>query len=137
MQPVRLPQRGAGGAVKLCLEPDCWNVTAGSRCADCERARQRARNADPARKPRRTRAYMDTVIPVGAACWCCGSTADLTRHHVTPLALMDAVREDGSPAFFDPAGSLVPMCRSCNSSIGARVMAGFACPQHGGVVLDG
>lgn len=109
-------------------------TTGGARCPSCERAHQRARNASPARKPRRVRAYMDTVIPVGSACWCCGSTDDLTRHHVHPLA---------APIITGPTDTrrnesgLVPMCRGCNSSIGARRMAGLKCPMHGGTVVEG
>jgi hypothetical protein len=101
-------------------------ATLATRCRECERAYQQARNADPKRKPRRTRAYMATKIE--GPCACCGSTADLTRHHLDPIAT--ALGHVG-------LGDLVPMCRSCNSSIGARRMADMRCPQHGGVVLGG
>lgn len=104
--------------VRLCLEPGCMNTTQSARCADHERAWQRARNQQPGRQPRRTRAY--TNIPLGPQCLCCGATQDLTRHHVEPLA--------GSRS----GGMLITMCRRCNSSIGTKRMAGLACPMHGG-----
>lgn len=124
---------------KLCVEVGCMGVTlGGARCPSCERAYQRARNASPARKPRRTRAYMDTVIPVGASCWCCGSTEDLTRHHVDPLVSTVRLWPDGVVRYADPGpDGLVPMCRRCNSSIGANRMAGLACPMHGGTIVEG
>lgn len=115
--------------LRLCIEPDCMQPTAGTRCPAHERAYQAERNRRPGRQPRRTRAYMDTVIPVGAACWCCGATEDLTRHHVTPLARTALVFAGENP---DQYGGLIPMCRRCNSSIGTKRMAGLTCPMHGG-----
>lgn len=113
--------------MKVCLEPDCWNVTDGTRCREHEAAYQRARNADPRRKPRRTAAYMRTVIEGG--CACCGTTADLTRHHPDPLARRD-------PRDLSTIGALVPMCRRCNSSIGTHRMETWTCPMHGGRIAD-
>lgn len=107
--------------LKLCIFDGCFSPTLGSRCAEHERQHQAERNRLPGRQPRRTRAYMETPIPVGSMCWCCGSTQDLTRHHANPLARRP-----------DASSLLVPMCRSCNSSIGAKHMAGLACPLHGG-----
>jgi len=108
--------------MKLCIEPDCWNVTAGTRCAEHERAYQRARNLRRG-KVRTPQAAYRKVSLDGKQCACCGTTADLTRHHVDPIA-------SGRMG-----GLLVAMCRRCNSSIGAKVMEGRLCPLHGGTVV--
>lgn len=122
----------------MCITAGCMQPTAGTRCQRCEREHQAQRNADPKRKAYRDPAYR--AIPLGGqVCWCCGTDQDLTRHHVTPLALERSIRPDGTPAFFAPdaVAPVVPMCRSCNSSIGWHTMEDHRCPQHGGVVLDG
>lgn len=123
---------------KLCVIASCMNLTTGgARCPVHEADHQRARNQRRGHERTPAAAYRKVVL-VGQQCWCCGTTEDLTRHHVTPLALESAVRPDGSPAYFDPSARtpIVPMCRSCNSSIGARRMAGLACPLHGGQVAE-
>lgn len=109
--------------VKLCVEPGCFNVTAGSRCTEHERAYQRKRNATPKRAA--YRAHKRHPFPFGTACACCGTTADITRHHPIPLAT-------GYLSF-----DAVPMCRRCNSSIADRIMEDHLCPMHGGVVAGG
>lgn len=107
--------------LKACIEPDCWQPTAGTRCPEHERAWQKARNAR--RGPARTRqAAYRKISLIGQACWCCGTTADLTRHHVDPLA------NGGTMS------AIMPMCRPCNSSIGTKLMGGLQCPMHGGQV---
>jgi 5-methylcytosine-specific restriction endonuclease McrA len=113
--------------VRLCITPGCLGATMGTRCADCEREHQRRRNADPKRRAYQDPAYRAISLG-GFVCACCGTDQDLTRHHVTPLAARRMA--------LDP-GELLPMCRSCNSSIGAHTMADSRCPQHGGVVLGG
>ena len=116
--------------IKLCVVAGCMNTTAGSRCTVHEAEYQRARNARRYLTRDRTRAaYRATVIPAGAVCVCCGTDVDLTRHHVLPLTAV----QDGLPLV--DQGHLVPMCRRCNSSIGARVMADHRCPMHGGEVF--
>lgn len=112
--------------LKLCVVAGCMNATAGSRCAEHERAHQRARNADPKRKAYRDPAYR--AIPLGGVCACCGSTEDLTRDHVHPLTLRPASRS---------TEWIQLLCRSCNGSKGGQVMADHRCPQHGGEVLRG
>lgn len=110
---------------KLCITPGCyWPTTGGARCPRHESEHQRTRNADPARKPRRTRAYMQTEL--GPFCVCCGATDDLTRHHVIALARGDWTRQV----------ELVTLCRRCNSSIGSRVVEGMVCPLHGGTYVS-
>lgn len=110
---------------KICIDPGCFTgTTGGPRCPEHEREYQRVRNVDPLRQPRRTREYLTTAIPAGSACVCCGSSEDMTRHHVRPLAWLNPAPSD-----------LVPMCRRCNSSIGAREVEGFTCPLHGGTVV--
>lgn len=118
--------------IKLCVVAGCMNTTAGSRCTVHEAEYQRERNARRYLTRDRTRAaYRATVIPAGAVCWCCGTDQDLTRHHLDPLAApLD------EPHLAAPA-RLVPMCRRCNSSVGARVMVDHRCPMHGGVVAGG
>lgn len=107
--------------MKVCIEPGCWTPTAGTRCAAHESAYQRERNKRRGGGRRPNAAYRRVSLD-GHACACCGTTDDLTRHHVTPLAAGDW------------SGVLVAMCRRCNSSIGARTMDGLKCPMHGGVV---
>lgn len=107
---------------RFCGVAGCMALTQSARCAEHERQHQAQRNRQPGRKPRRTRAYMDT--PLGDRCVCCQATTDLTRHHVAPLYRTPVV-PDWSPL-------LVTMCRSCNSSIGAKLMTDHRCPQHGG-----
>lgn len=108
--------------MKICIEPDCWNITAGTRCVPHEKAYQRARNQRRG-KARTPQAAYRKVSLEGKVCACCGTGEDLTRHHVVPLV----TNADG--------GFLVAMCRACNSSIGTRVMEGRLCPLHGGGVV--
>lgn len=119
--------------IKLCVVAGCMNTTAGSRCTVHEAEYQRARNARRYLTRDRTRAaYRATVIPAGAVCVCCGTDQDLTRHHVVPLADTHGFDNETRARNLH----LVPMCRRCNSSIGARVMADHRCPMHGGVVAS-
>ena len=112
--------------VKVCMEQGCWwPAPNGARCVEHERAHQAARNADPKRRAYRAASYRGLSL-VGQQCWCCGTTEDLTRHHVHPIAVMDK-------PWAGPAEAVIPLCRSCNSSVGAKIMGGFTCPQHGGV----
>lgn len=108
-------------SMRVCIAPDCWLPTTATRCTEHEQEHQRARNTDPRRRGRpdyrRERVYGD--------CACCGTDQDITRHHVVPLAAVNG----------SISGSWIPMCRSCNSSIGARIMADSQCPQHGGVIV--
>jgi hypothetical protein len=99
--------------VKVCIEPDCWNVTAGTRCPAHQAAKDRANYG---RKKARymKRAFRDA--PITSPCECCGTGLDLTRHHIT-------------------ADAWVSMCRRCNSSIADRTMAGRTCPLHGGAIV--
>ena len=116
--------------MKICIEPDCWNVTAGTRCVPHEKAYQRARNLRRGKARTPQAAYRKLSLE-GKVCACCGTSEDLTRHHVQPLS---------SPFLQNPdrlAGPMVAMCRPCNSSIGTRVMEGRLCPMHGGVVRGG
>lgn len=113
--------------MKPCIEPGCLLLTSRTRCPGHEAARQRARNADPKRRAYKDPAYV-AARPT-TPCACCGATTNLTRHHVLPLAAV----QDGIPLIAQ--GTLVSMCLSCNSSIGARIMADSKCPKHGGVVV--
>lgn len=107
---------------RLCIEAGCLQPTFATRCSEHQRALDRERNQDPRRHGHP--AYRSKPLPPGSACWCCGSQADLTRHHIAPLALPDGPGMDGL---------VVAMCRPCNSSIGASVMVGDRCPMHGGL----
>lgn len=109
--------------LRFCGVAGCMALTQSARCAEHERAHQKQRNRQPGRKPRRTRVYMDT--PLGTRCVCCQATTDLTRHHVSPLYRGPGPDLTGSPL-------LVTMCRSCNSSIGSKLMTDHRCPRHGG-----
>ena len=99
--------------LRVCIEAGCWQPADGPRCPEHERAHQRERNALAKRK-----AYVS-----GWPCACCGTLKDITRHHVIPLA-------DSDPRSL--TSILVPMCRSCNSSIGAKTMTDHRGPLHGG-----
>lgn len=99
--------------MKVCIEPGCWTPTAGTRCKAHEAERTRARYA--AKKARyMVRSFRDA--PILFPCECCGTTEDLTRHHVTPDAW-------------------VSMCRRCNGSIADRTMSDHRCPMHGGTIV--
>ena len=110
--------------MKICIEPDCWNVTAGTRCVPHEKAYQRARNQRRG-KARTPQAAYRKVSLEGKVCACCGTGEDLTRHHVVALSI----------GIHTAATELVPMCRRCNSSIGTREMEGRLCPMHGGIIV--
>lgn len=110
-------------ALRPCIDPDCARLTTATRCEQHEQAHQRERNLDPRRRGHP--AYR--AKPAYGDCACCGTDQDITRHHVVPLASVNGTL----------GGAWIPMCRSCNSSIGARVMVDSQCPQHGGVVIDG
>lgn len=116
--------------MKICIEPDCWNVTAGTRCVVHEKAYQRARNQRRGKARTPQAAYRKLSLE-GKVCACCGTGEDLTRHHVLPISYGYPDNPAGS------AGLMVAMCRRCNSSIGTRVMEGRLCPMHGGVVHRG
>lgn len=118
--------------LKVCISPNCWQRTLGTRCTDCEREYQQRRNAGRTQanvgKVKRA-TYVDAEYRrsiVYGDCLCCGTDVDITRHHVVPVAI-----ENGKLS-----GSWVPMCRSCNSSIGDRIMADNRCPMHDGVIVS-
>ena len=109
------------GLVRACL--DCRNVVRGKpRCADCQRQRDRAKQArrpdlhnDHAERERRRRVVADHRAIVGD--WCPGwerrpahPSADLTADHVKEVA-------KGGP----PDGRLVVRCRSCNAARSAHL----------------
>lgn len=99
--------------VKVCIEPGCWTPTNGTRCPAHQRVRDRARYQ--AKKSRYgIRSFRDA--PITTPCECCGTTDDLTRHHIDSAAW-------------------VAMCRRCNSSIADRTMADHRCPMHGGTIV--
>lgn len=66
----------------------------------------------------------ERVRRVVGACEDCGSTDDLTVDHVVPVAL-------GGPMLPGPEGVRV-LCRSCNSSKGARLDPGDGPPSGRG-----
>lgn len=107
--------------LKLCVTAGCMTATYGSRCGPCEKAHQSARNKAPSRRAIRYDSDYRRSVVYGA-CLCCGTESDITRHHVVPRATTSGAL----------GGSWVPMCRSCNSSIGAKLMSDNRCPQHGG-----
>jgi 5-methylcytosine-specific restriction protein A len=109
------------GLVRACL--DCRNVVRGKpRCADCQRQRDRAKQArrpdlhnDHAERERRRRVVADHRAIVGD--WCPGwerrpahPSADLTADHVKEVA------RGGKPD-----GWLVVRCRSCNAARSAHL----------------
>jgi 5-methylcytosine-specific restriction endonuclease McrA len=92
---------------------DCGSVVRkrhhDTRCPSCVRQREARRNAQPYRMAYRDPAYQ--AIPLIGACVVCGSTRDLTRDHVVPLIAHGSTER----------GNIRIVCRSCNSSKGARV----------------
>lgn len=111
------------------MEPGCLRPTLATRCDEHEAVWQARRNArrGAGRKPS---APYRKVSLVGQACWCCGTTEDLTRHHVQAIGRVHLRDRQGGELEYD---GLIPMCRRCNSSIGTKRMAGLACPLHGGI----
>lgn len=118
--------------LKVCIEANCWVASHNTRCPEHERAHQQRRNAGRTLanvgKVKRaiyiTPEYKKSVVY--GDCSCCGTDVDLTRHHVVPVAVQNGRL----------SGSWVAMCRPCNASIGARMMADSQCPMHGGVVVS-
>lgn len=120
--------------MKICIAPGCWNVTAGTRCAQHEREWQRARNGRRQKLAYNKRTYRAGSL-AGALCVCCGSGEDLTRHHVTPLATLRGDRATVAELPDWACGfPVVAMCRRCNSSIADRIMLTRECPMHGGEI---
>lgn len=74
---------------KPCITPGCSQYALGTarrpRCATCQRAYDRARNADPKRAPYRDPVYR--AIPIVGQCQHpgCESPAE-TRDHIKPLS---------------------------------------------------
>lgn len=124
--------------VKVCIELGCWQATPNTRCPEHERVWQARRNKRRGRDRTPAAAYRQVSL-AGQVCACCGTTEDLTRHHVSPLARRLQDRYPATVGLMSGAewGGIIPMCRRCNSSIGVRVMAGTKCPMHGGQVADG
>ncbi len=90
-----------------CLEPGCPHITTGTntRCTNCQRIWKRAKNAS---QPHHRGGWAKLAKQQRERQpWCsqCGARTDLTADHVTPGSL---------------AGGLDTLCRSCNSSKGAR-----------------
>lgn len=117
--------------MKVCIEPDCWTPTAGTRCTEHEREWQRARGLRRGKGRWANAPFRKVPIPAGAVCACCGTGEDLTRHHVIPLGWVG--RRPSLPDWCD-GYELVALCRRCNSSAGDRVMLTRQCPLHGGTV---
>jgi 5-methylcytosine-specific restriction endonuclease McrA len=96
---------------RLCLE--CTNYASprsknGSRCPRCETKRNNKRNADPKRAAYKDPVYRSFIV--GPHCSECGTTEDLTKDHIWPLA------KGGS----NTVNNIRTLCRSCNSSKGQR-----------------
>jgi 5-methylcytosine-specific restriction endonuclease McrA len=105
-------------------QPCPWRrLTSESRCPDCKRAHQRARDfarsGDPIRRFRRSQAWIKTSREFRAArpavCTLCGATEDLTTGHIIPLAeLLRAGRMDLALDW----GNLRVECRPCQNKQG-------------------
>jgi hypothetical protein len=89
---------------RICIELDCWQFTAKTRCTEHERQRQQQRNADPERRERYGGTWQSESAALRAAQpWCssCGLTVDLTVDH-------------------GPEGQRTVLCRSCHSKLEAE-----------------
>ncbi len=88
----------------------CGRLAAGSRCANCQRAKEAARPAYRAAyadaEYRRARAV---VKATGPTCWLCGKPGADTLDHVTPLAA----------GGLNVPSNWAPAHLSCNSRRGA------------------
>jgi 5-methylcytosine-specific restriction endonuclease McrA len=98
---------------RRCL--DCGCRTKRSRCDECQRRREHARNHAPRQQARlaiSTRQRERVYRRDGYRCVNCGKADDLTLDHVIPLAakIKTTYRDD----------EFATLCRWCNSSKGLR-----------------
>ena len=98
-----------------CLEPRCPNVTTRTRCPEHERAKQRRRDQQRGNAAARGydhsyRTNRAAILSTWPRCTYCGHVAD-TVDHVVALA-------SGGTNAMD---NLVPACKRCNSSRGAKL----------------
>lgn len=94
---------------RVCIETGCPILTEGTRCPAHQQELDRARNAQPARQPRRTRAYR--ANPSTGVCHICGKPGADSRDHVIPLAAGGSNTPD----------NIRPAHLACNSKKGYRV----------------
>jgi 5-methylcytosine-specific restriction endonuclease McrA len=87
------------------------------RCPDCYKAWERERNRSPEHRiwnsPEWKRARKAALARDGYACTECGATADLTVHHIVPLA---AGGEWGA------LYNMRTLCRTCHGSVSGQTV---------------